>query len=88
MQRIFGLGVQIRVRLWFRSLILIAAFAAPRKLGDSLRLRVLAVKTAWALFQEGCRYIGGTVLVQVADYQEDFRRDLQVRDVESIATPV
>ena len=84
MQRIFGSGVQIRVHLWFRSLILVAAYAAPRK----LVLRVLAVKTAWALFQEGCRYIGGTVLVQVADYQEDFRGDLQVRDVESIATPV
>ena len=88
MQRIFGLVVQIRVHLWFRSLLLVAAYAAPKKLGDSLRLHVLAVKTAWALFQEGCRYIGGTVLVQVADYQEDFRGDLQVRDVESIATPV
>ena len=85
MQRIFGLGVQIRVRLWFRSLILVAAFAAPRKLGDSSRL---GGKTAWALFQEGCRYVGGTVLVQVADYKEELRGDLQVRDVESIATPV
>ena len=48
----------------------------------------LGVKTAWALFQEGCRYVGGTVLVQVADYKEELRGDLQVRDVESIIMAV
>ena len=38
--------------------------------GDSLRLRVLVVKTllgCLTLFQEGGGYIGGTVLIQVAD---------------------